>query len=154
MSKASEIAASMYGIGEELEKEANELEGQLTAEPKETKPFRMSDYIKPQTINEEVEIVEETVESEVIEDTQKEVVNEVVTEEPKVDSDAEKQASIIDAIEKDVIVKTVNDKQRDKINKIANELLEEVRLIKVASEKNEKVEKIAFAILEEAGFLK
>ena len=29
MSKAAEIAASMYGIGEELEKEATELESQL-----------------------------------------------------------------------------------------------------------------------------
>ena len=42
----------------------------------------------------------------------------------------------------------------DIVSKVANELLEEAGLTKVANEKNEKVEKIAFAILEEAGFLK
>lgn len=239
MSKAAEIAASMYGIGEELEKEATELESQLVTETEEVKPFKMSDYIKPQIINEETETVEEAIEPQ----EQITEVEEEVIEEAEVDNDVEKQASIINTIKekggdaiarvvngkpvavltdevrsefddgrviktkkvqkkykngkvrttkkefdsavhtsakgvKDIIAKNpkksalvlggtaaaalagkaIYDKQKqkktDKVSKVANELLEEAGLTKVANEKNEKVEKIAFAILEEAGFLK
>lgn len=155
MSKAAEIAASMYGIGEELEKEATELESQLVTETEEVKPFKMSDYIKPQIINEETETVEEAIEPQ----EQITEVEEEVIEEAEVDNDVEKQALVLGgtaaaALAGKAIYNKQKQKKTDKVSKVANELLEEAGLTKVANEKNEKVEKIAFAILEEAGFLK
>lgn len=56
MSKASEIAASMQLINEELDKESQAVEEKLASDTESQKPFKMSDYIKPQMIdNEDVE---------------------------------------------------------------------------------------------------
>lgn len=55
MSKASEIAMSMSSIGEELANNSYELEEKLAEEVVEKKPFKMSDYIKPQNVSDEGE---------------------------------------------------------------------------------------------------
>ena len=59
MSKASEIAMSMSSINEELVNDSNELEEKLAKEVIEKKPFKMSDYIKPQNVEGEDEVDKE-----------------------------------------------------------------------------------------------
>ena len=54
MNTVSQIAISMSSIGEELLNESNELEEKLAKEVSIKNPFKMSDYIKPQNIVEEI----------------------------------------------------------------------------------------------------
>ena len=53
MSKASEIAMSMSSINEELLEASQEFEEKLAEEVIEKKPFKMSDYLKPQKVNDD-----------------------------------------------------------------------------------------------------
>lgn len=109
MSKASEIASSMMFIDDELNKEAMELEANFDRDMTIERPFKMSDYIKPQIVNEE--------------DLANELKKEASEKKPALEKRTFPKRNVKTESNK-------KDLKKDKIDKIASNLLEEAGLLK------------------------
>lgn len=180
MSKASEIAASMQFINEELNEESQVIEEKLASGTEIQKPFKMSDYIKPQMIdNEDVEKEASVINN--IKDKVGDMADRIVNGKPVVtltdeitnefnDGKVTKTKVVkkkykngkVKVTKKDFNINTSNNAKNiiSKNPKKAALAIGGVALAGLGgkaiydAQKQKKSQKVAFAILEEAGLVK
>lgn len=139
MQRASEIRNSVADIGEELEKQSQEIEKALTSptEPSPSVGFNMSDFFKPQAFQKVADEVMETVETQVDECIEK--VSENICETIEV-----VEESVVETIEKvaEELKKATNKTSKDIISINAKEEMQKALAGRIIPKKSNMLDRI------------